>query len=229
MGQGFISKHILRDIANYIRNRKGTTAEIKPVDMKSELESIPTFEQGKQAEHDRFWDTFQQNGNRTTYRYAFYSTGHKIWDDNLYKPKYPITATDSYGADSMFQSSLITDTKVDVAIGPNSNYTFLSCNNLVTIRKLIVTEATTVHTQSFGGCNNLENITIEGVIACNNFNFQAAKKLSHDSLMSIINALQDKSADTSGTAWVVTIGSANLAKLTQEEIALAEQKGWSLV
>ena len=224
MGQGFISKYILRGIADFIRGRKNTTAEIKPVDMVAELESIPTFEQGKQAEHDRFWDNYQKNGTRTSYRYAFYSQGTNVWSDESYNPKYPIDATANFGADSTYQASLITDTKVDISVGSNANYMFLSCNNLVTIRKLIVFENTT-YNRMFDGCNNLENITIEGTIA-NPININYSKKLTHDSLVSIINALADKSEDTSGTAWLVTLSSESYAKLTDEDIRIATQKGW---
>lgn len=101
MGQGFISKYILRDIAGFIRKRKGTTDEIKPVDMAAELESIPTFEdgieQGKQAEYDRFWDAFQQGGNRTSYANAFQ---YEWWNDISFKPKYDLICKGS--TSSMF-------------------------------------------------------------------------------------------------------------------------------
>ena len=184
------------------------------------------FEKGKQAEYDRFWDAFQQNGNRTMYRYAFYSQGSQVWDDNLYNPKYPINATASDGAGSMFQASLITDTKVDVAIGANAQYTFLSCNNLVTIRKLIVTEATTVHAQSFGGCNNLENITIDGVIACNNFNFQWSTKLSRASIISIVSHL---STTTSGLSITLSKKAVNNAFTAEKWTALEQTRpNWTI-
>ena len=51
-------------------------------------------------------------------------------------------------------------------------------------------------------------------------------KLSHDSLMSIINALKDYSADTSGTTYTLTIGGTNIEKLTQDELDSIEEKGW---
>ena len=41
---------------------------------------------GKQAEYDRFWDAFQQNGNRIHYSFAFGSG----WTAELFKPKYPV-------------------------------------------------------------------------------------------------------------------------------------------
>ena len=46
------------------------------------------YEAGKKSQYDEFWDTYQTNGQRTNYTYAFSGLG---WTDNLYKPKYPIT------------------------------------------------------------------------------------------------------------------------------------------
>ncbi|MBO5955586.1 MAG: hypothetical protein J6Q10_02165, partial [Clostridia bacterium] len=69
---------------------------------------------------------------------------------------------------------------------------------------------------------------ITGKIGKNGFSVSDSKKLSYDSLMSIINALKDYSTDTSGTTYTVTLGTTNLAKLTNEEKAIATQKGWSL-
>ena len=79
------------------------------------------------------------------------------------------------------------------------------------------------------GRNPLEDFEIiGGTININGFDFHWSTKLSHDSLMSIINALQDKTTDTSGTSWVVTLGTENLAKLSDSQKAIATQKGWSL-
>ena len=49
------------------------------------------FDDGKQAEYDRFWDDFQQNGTRADYKYAFSGTG---WTEETLKPKYPIVLVD---------------------------------------------------------------------------------------------------------------------------------------
>jgi hypothetical protein len=42
--------------------------------------------------YDTFWDTYQQNGNRTNYSYGFYSSG---WTKDNFKPKYDIKPTDA--------------------------------------------------------------------------------------------------------------------------------------
>jgi hypothetical protein len=77
----------------------------------------------------------------------------------------------------------------------------------------------------FYKCSSLENLTIIGQIKISGLSVQYSP-LSHDSLMSIINALADKTG-VSGT-FKVTLGATNLAKLTADEIAIAEGKGWTL-
>ena len=53
--------------------------------------------------------------------------------------------------------------------------------------------------------------------------FSNANKLSRESLLSIINNLEVVSGET------LTLGSVNLAKLTDDDIAIATNKGWSVV
>lgn len=74
----------------------------------------------------------------------------------------------------------------------------------------------------FAQCRNLTNIT-------GNPKFKASLKLSdstkltHDSLMVIINGLQ-----TVTTTQKLTLGETNLAKLTDAEKKIATDKGWTL-
>lgn len=60
---------------------------------------------GIQAAYDRFWDSFQQNGNRNQYFYAFAGTS---WNDTTFNPKYDITC--NY-AERLFTYSQITNLK----------------------------------------------------------------------------------------------------------------------
>lgn len=103
---------------------------------------------------------------------------------------------------------------------------FINATRLQTIDKLIIGENTKTYTNWFNGCSALENLTIEGVIDKNGFSVQWSPKLTHDSLISIINVLKDLTG--SGTAYTVTLGTTNLAKLTDVEKAIATQKGWTL-
>ena len=100
---------------------------------------------------------------------------------------------------------------------------FSYCKNLKTIPTLTVT-ASTDFTSTFNGCSALENITFDGVIGTTGISFSGCPLLTHDSLMSIINALETK---TSGT-FKITLGSTNLAKLTDEEKLIITNKGWQV-
>ena len=53
-------------------------------------------------------------------------------------------------------------------------------------------------------------------------------RLQFESVRKIFNALEDKTTDTSGTVWKVTLGTANKAKLSADELKIATDKGWSV-
>ena len=111
--------------------------------------------------------------------------------------------------------------------GEKLNYAFANNYNLKEIEKIICKE-TNVWNVTFQGSSLLEELRIEGVIGRNGFDVRHCTKLSHDSLMSIINALKDYREDTSGTTYTIYLGTTNLAKLTDSEKAIATEKGWSL-
>ena len=70
---------------------------------------------------------------------------------------------------------------------------------------------------------NLTNVTFGKNLSVS-ISFEHCKKLTHDSLMSIINNLA-----TVTTTQTLTIGATNIAKLSSDEIAIAVNKGWSVV
>ena len=209
------------------------------------------FEAGKKSEYDAFWDAFQNYGNRREYQYAFAGVGFR----NSFYPKYDIIVTraeymfassDEFDvAERLEQLGITLDTSACTAF---SNFTRYSSPNhfptidtrsastlsnfavnspVVTYDKIILREDGSQNVNNmFYMCTSIANLTIEGVIGQNGFNVQWSTKLTHDSLMSITNALEDKTSDTSGTEWVVTLGSENKAKLTEDEILIAENKGW---
>lgn len=196
------------------------------------------IEQGKQAEYNAFWENFQNSGKRFSYHFAFcglFDSSFKYgWNDEFYNPIYPLTLGNSdigqmvYGQQIFYYNCGITDTKVDIIVNISElKSTFVNAYSLKTIRKIKLMRDDVTFTNAFTNCSALENLTIEGVISKNGLNLQWSTKLSHDSLVSIINCLQDKSADTSGTEWVVTIGATNYAKLTTEDLANITTKGWN--
>ncbi len=98
--------------------------------------------------------------------------------------------------------------------------------NVETIDELISSETTVFRSDTFKNATYLTNLTMSGVIATGSFDVSTCTLLTHDSLMSIINCLKDVSSE--GTTKTCTLGATNLAKLTDEEKAIATQKGWTL-
>lgn len=235
-------------IADSLRQTTGSADKFMPSQMAAGI--MGAFDAGKQSQWNMLWDAIMNGGHLTQEKMGLFCGNH--WNDANFYPKYDIVPVN--GA-YLFKDCRITDLKgrleelgrkLDVSLVTNiyaafqgstvtrlpaldlsnaSNLTqvFYSCSDLVEIEKLIVT-ATTSYSGTFAYCASLETITVEGVIG-NNVDFQYSKKLTHESLMSIIHALEEK---TSGT-WTLTLGSANLAKLTDTEKAIATQKGWTLV
>ena len=174
----------IRAIAEKIREKSGRNSTYKTSEMPDGVESV--YNAGQKAEYDRFWDNYQQNGNRTNYADAFFNLG---WNDETYQPKYNIVIVGNGYACMSY--SIITNTKVNIDISKATSVTnfFAHCIRLNTIQKLVVSEDIT-YNGMFSGCTALENITIEGVIG-NDIDFKDCSKLTHESLMSIINALKD--------------------------------------
>ena len=274
MGKKYVTdEQTLKGIANVIRAVGGDFVgedEMTPEDMmhtkipavyhKGASDGIEQgrkegIDEGKQAEYDRFWDNYQDNGNREHYTYAFSGLG---WKKEIFKPKYDIIPSI---CGSMFYRTnmkidmvdLLETQRIVLDLSKSTNVSNL-CNNAYFTRFVIVNTTSApdltaifssnifleevlglvlkddgsqkFSTSSFQGCSKLKQMPVSGTIGQNGFNVQWSTELTHDSLMSIINALQDKTADTSGTIWVVTIGETNKAKLTDDELGIAYEKGW---
>ena len=182
------------------------------------------FDAGKQAEYDAFWDEYQQNGKRTDYTCAFSGKGwnnrllrpkYNIIAKNMYQ-------TFLYNNNNIDLAQVLEDCGVtfDTSNATTLNYAFqhtgftrvpvIDTNNaaklvsvfayseqLKSIEKLVLkTDGSQTFNSLFTQCYALENLTIEGIIGQNGFNVGDCSLLSHDSLMSIINALEDKAFST---------------------------------
>ncbi|MBE6152703.1 MAG: BspA family leucine-rich repeat surface protein [Firmicutes bacterium] len=138
-----------------------------------------------------------------------------------------------YGCDNLITIPLLNTSKVTAM-----TYVFYSCDKLKTIPQLDLSSATSINyiltncpaLENFGGFLNLgaayltsraENYTAYKL------DLSKSTKLTHDSLMNVINGLYDI-ATLGCKIQQLTIGATNLAKLTAEEIAIATSKGWSV-
>ena len=104
---------------------------------------------------------------------------------------------------------------------------FYKCTATVTIYGIDFSRATNAGS-AFGNCSKLENITFNGIIKAPNLDLSYCTLLTRDSLMSAINALYDRASEGSTSTYTLTLGSANLAKLTEDEQYIATSKGWTL-
>lgn len=209
------------------------------------------YADGQQAEYDRFWDAYQQNGNRTNYKYSF-----ARWTDETFKPKYPIKVEDGnymfYGLDV---KNLVLDGVVDfsyVAGWRNLQWTFAEVNcetiDLIDISnvpsaaalggfiyypyklhtigkiKLRADGTANIRPDTFV-CAELVNVTFEGVIGAN-MDVKASTKLSKASITSIINAL---SSSASGLTLTLS-KTAKEAAFTADEWStlIATKSNWTI-
>lgn len=80
------------------------------------------------------------------------------------------------------------------------------------------------YTSMFTGCSSLEEVRFkQNTLSIGTFDVSECKSLSHDSLLSLINAC----AEVVETQ-TLKLGTENLAKLTDDEKQIATSKGWTL-
>lgn len=120
----------------------------------------------------------------------------------------------------------------------NMDSTFAYCEGLQTIPKIDTSKVVNINGAfvdclelvNVGGFQNLGSSYTVGA-ASNYENYKLAlgrsTKMSHDSLINIINNLYDI-ASKGCNPQTLNIGATNLAKLTDEEIAIATNKGWTV-
>ncbi len=204
--------------------------------------------------YNEFWDIYQRNGARTDYGHAFAGLG---WTTTTFKPKYDINVTNaqyifasatdvpdmaahleslgrtlSFAECTSFAYMLYWSGKIarlgviDTRSATSVDNMIYGAPGLITIDKIILKDDGSQSLKNiFHSAAKLANITFEGTIGYNGVNFPC-NNLTVDSLLSIIAALKDYS--DSGSTYTCTLGPTNLAKLTDAQKAVAQQKGWTL-
>ena len=66
------------------------------------------YGEGQQSEYDRFWDNFQDYGNRINYEDAF-NAARGIWNDETFRPKYDLIFGNGYYGYSAFRRLSVTN------------------------------------------------------------------------------------------------------------------------
>ena len=100
---------------------------------------------------------------------------------------------------------------------------FNRCTSLTSIT--IPGSVTSLGNEVFSDCKKLEFVELGQGFNANNLNLSASKNYSRETILQWLNALADRTGET---AYKLTIGKTNLAKLTEEDIAIATAKNWTL-
>ena len=112
--------------------------------------------------------------------------------------------------------------QMDTRSVTNMNQMFNGCSSLTSIPQLDASNATDMN-RMFSNCSSLT--TLDGLTNLKvDLDLSPCPKLTHDSLMNVIN----EAADVTSSPKTLTLGSTNLNKLTDEEKAIATNKGWIL-
>ena len=119
-------------------------------------------------------------------------------------------------------SSLTTIPPMDTTKVTEMYDMFYECNLLTSVPEMDTSNVYNMDTM-FQYCASLTDLG--GFVGLKtNLDLSYCTKLTHDSLMNIIN----KGVDVTSSPKTLTLGSTNLAKLTDEEKAIATAKGWTL-
>ena len=250
-----------KGIADAIRANTGITEKISQDDMAEKIPGVyesgkaDGIEQGKESEYDRFWDIFQNNGNRTDYTSAF----GVCWTDELFKPKYDVVpvgqCNQMFAATSIknlasciaeagiaFDMSNATNTNymfnnaTELEEVPNINlsksktisYLFNACKALKKVSLTLAENTVTSYTSVFAGCSSLEELTISGVIDIP-LSFSSSSKLTKASIENIICALSTATSGVTLTLSRIAVTNAFGSTTAEEWTSLIGTKpNWTI-
>lgn len=143
-------------------------------------------------------------------------------------------------------SSLTAIPEMDTSYVNDMYYMFYGCSSLTTIPEIATSNVNTME-RMFVGCSSLTSIpemmasnvtnATDMLHSCTNLtdmggfvglkctlNLSYCPKLTHDSLMAVIN----KAADVTASPATLMLGSTHIAKLSDAEKGIATSKGWTL-
>lgn len=127
--------------------------------------------------------------------------------------------------ESMFRNcpSLTNIPEMDTSQVTTMRYMFNSCSSLTSVPEMNTSNVTEMR-YMFGNCTSLTDLGGFIGLKCD-LDLSDSLHITHDSLMNVIT----KAADVTTSPKILDLGGANLAKLTDEEKAIATNKGWRLI
>ena len=216
------------------------------------------YGEGKQAEYDTFWDSFQNNGNRGSYLNGFSGDG---WNEVTFKPKHSMDVTYAY---QMFRNarvnvdlvSLCEKLGIEITFGKSTDFTqtfqnarfirlgvvdtrsastlssTFATSYLETIDKLVLKAAGgQTFSSTFNSATGLEEITeIEGVFG-NTVSFSVSP-LNAKSLVNIVEHLASNASGKSVTFLTSAVNNADWSTTDysswEDLVAKKKPSGWTI-
>ena len=117
-------------------------------------------------------------------------------------------------------TSLTTIPELDTSKVTDMDYMFYNCTNLTTIPELDVSRVSSMN-NIFYNCSKLTEIHMRGI--AEGFDIHYSTLFTREALVEILNNLA-----VLAYSRTLTMGSTNLAKLTDEDKKIATDKGWRL-
>ena len=200
---------VFTDIANAIRGKKGTTDQIKPINMADEIMNL-TSGGGRSlkalldATRSCYYLFNQYQGTSVNGLISYSDTSNVTNMSHMF-----------YHCSSLTTIPQLDTSKVKIMDGM-----FYNCSSLTTVPQLDVSSVTDM-SNMFKNCSSLKSILMTGIKAY--LNISASTNFEKSDLVTILNNLA-----TVTSTKTLTMGSTNLAKLTDEEKAIATNKGWTL-
>lgn len=174
------------------------------------------------------WDLTNYAYSMDSWFYGCSSLAEIKGVENWFVPKVTSLYSMFYGCSSL--TSLELSNWVTNSI-TNLYYTFYGCKKLVSLDISSWNLTNVTNTSSiFNNCNDLTNLQFGYDIKCS-ISFSYSTKLTVESLLSVLNGLYDFTGNgetPTSTQGRLTLGTTNLAKLTDEQKAIATGKGWVL-
>ena len=246
-----------KDIAKSLRSKLQTDREYYPEDMATAIDNIPSSADGTDNPITGiYFLNPNNNGYPTKIKVAGFELDNKetnfplIFIDNIFKYiedvefincdfKYfqsnafrdcsslsTVNLPDgitSIGNSAFMGCSSLTTINLPDGITSISSYAFRSCSSLTKIN--LPSSLTTIGNVFYQGTTNLTEVTLGDNFNCNNLDLSPSALYTRETILQWLNALADR---TGQTAYKLTMGATNLAKLTEEDILIATNKNWTL-
>ena len=143
-----------------------------------------------------------------------------------------VTLPDGFGQKTssmtymFYNCSKLTSVNLPDGFGQNAQTAISTFNGCTSLTSVTLPDGfgqnATITAGLFNNCTSLTTITGNPRFKVS-LDLSICTQLTHDSLMVVINGLQEVT-----TAQTLTLGTANLAKLTEDEKKVATDKGWTL-